>query len=385
MQKQLTILAVILALFTIACGSAEKNDDLSKKKAKLEDLKAQQAKLTDQITALQAEIIKADPSANPEKAKLVSVQKVSAEDFKHYIDLQGTVESQNIAYVTPRGQAGQVKAVYVQQGDYVKKGQVLLKLDDALLKTQLDDAETQLKYAQDIYNRRNNLWKQNIGTEVELKTAKNTVDQAQARIDQLKEQMSYSNVTAEMSGVADEVTIRVGETFTGNPASGGYIKLVNTGDLKVTAQVPDNYLGKVKEGGMLKVVFPDLNDSLTTPISVAGKVINPATRTFTIEGKLPGNKNLKPNQLAYVRILDYSANNTFTVPVNTLETDEKGKFVLVAESENGKMIARKKHVEIGELYNDRIEIKSGLNAGDVLITDGYQNLYDGQLITTSAS
>jgi multidrug efflux pump subunit AcrA (membrane-fusion protein) len=188
-----------------------------------------------------------------------------------------------------------------------------------------------------------------------------------------------------MSGIADEVTIHVGETFTGNPQAGGYIKLVNTGDLKVVADVPDNYLNKVKTGSAVKIVLPDINDSITSKINVTGKVIDPNNRTFRIEAKLPSRASFKPNQLAYVRIMDYAALNTFTIPVNTLQTDEQGKYVLVAVTENGKMYARKKRVEIGQLYNDKLEIKSGLAAGDVLITDGFQNLYDGQLITTSVS
>lgn len=390
MQKQLIGLIVIAMISVMySCGAktdtGDKNKELTAKKAKLEELKKQQEDLNKQVTDLQAEIIKMDPSANPEKAKLVSVQKLSTDNFNHYIDLQGKVDAENIAYVTPRGQGGQVRAILVKQGDYVKKGQLLLKLDDAMYQSQLRDAETQLKYAQDIYNRRSNLWKENIGTEVELTTAKNNVDQAQARINDINQQLSYANVFADMNGVADEVTIRVGETFTGNPAAGGYIKLVNTGDLKVTAQVPDNYLGKVKEGNNLKIVLPDINDSLMGKISVAGKVIDPNSRTFQIEAKLPTKSTFKPNQLAYVRILDYAASNVFTIPVNTLQTDEQGKYVLVAVQENGKMYARKKRVEIGELYNDQLEIKSGLAVNDVLITDGYQNLYDGQLITTSAS
>lgn len=390
MQKQLIGLIIIASIFTLySCGgntsAANKNSDLTQKKAKLEQLKKQQDDLNKQITTLQAEIIKLDPSANPEKAKLVAVQKLSSENFNHYINLQGKVDAENIAYVTPRGQGGQVKAVYVKEGDNVRKGQLLLKLDDVLLKSQLNDAQTQLKYANDLYQRRNNLWKENIGTEVELTTAKNNADQAQARINDIQQQLSYANVYADMNGVADEVTIHIGETFSGNPAAGGYIKLVNTGDLKVTAQVPDNYLDKVKTGSVVKIVLPDINDSLMSKINVTGRVIDPSSRTFQIEAKLPSKSLLRPNQLAYVRIMDYAASNTFTVPVNTLQTDEQGKYVLVAVSENGKMFARKKRVEIGQLYNDQLEIKSGLTAGDMLITDGFQNLYDGQLITTTVS
>ncbi len=177
--------------------------------------------------------------------------------------------------------------------------------------------------------------------------------------------MSFTNVTADISGVADEVTIHVGETF---PSATGYIKIVNTGDLKVVADVPDNYLDRVKEGSQVKIVLPDINDSLMAKINVLGKVIDPNTRTFHIEAKMPSNRSLRPNQLAYVRILDYAAKNTFTVPVNTVQTDEKGKYVLVAVSENGKAYARKKHVEIGQLYNDQLEIKSGLAEGDALIS-----------------
>ena len=390
MSKIKNFIAASLLITLASCGgktdiSKKDSAGLADKKAKLETLKKQQDDLNAQITSLQAEIIKLDPSANPEKAKLVAVQKLSTQNFDHYINLQGKVDANNIAYVTPQNQGGQVKAVYVQQGQNVRKGQLLLKLDASMYATQLEQAQTQLKFAKDLYQRRANLWKEKIGTEVDLNTAKNNVDQAQSQVDQVNEQIGYTNVYAQMNGVADEVTIKVGETFTGNPATGGYIKLVNTGDLKATAEVPDNYLDKIKVGSTVKIVLPDINDSLVTKITVAGKVIDPNSRTFHIEAKLPANATFKPNQLAYVKIMDYAATNTFTIPVNTLQTDQDGKYVLVAVSENGKLYARKKRVEVGQLYNDQLEVKSGLAEGDVLITDGYQNLYDGQLITVSAS
>ena len=129
------------------------NADLAQKKAKLEQLKKQQDDLNKQITNLQAEIIKLDPSANPEKAKLVAVQKLSTESFSHYIDLQGKVDAQNIAYVTSRSpQPAQVKALYVKQGDYVKTRPVVVTLDNSLAQKAIDQAQTQLKYAQDLYN-----------------------------------------------------------------------------------------------------------------------------------------------------------------------------------------------------------------------------------------
>ena len=88
--------------------------------------------------------------------------------------------------------------------------------------------------------------------------------------------------------------------------------------------------------------------------------------------------------MAKVHIKDYGNKNALTIPVSTLQNDEKGKYVMVAVTENGKLIARKRSITVGELYNDQLEVKSGLQAGDKIITEGAQGLYDGQLITTQA-
>ena len=82
-----------------------------------------------------------------------------------------------------------------------------------------------------------------------------------------------------------------------------------------------------------------------------------------------------------MKIKDYTASNTIVIPLNTLQNDEKGKFVMVSSAENGKLIARKRPVNIGLLNGNLLEIKTGLKAGDVLITEGFGSLYEGQLLT----
>jgi len=381
-MKNIATLIIVSAVFVLAsCGSKTPNAELVEKKTKLEELKKQQSALNDQVVKLETEIGKLDPSTiQKENEKLVSVTPLSIAPFAHYIDLQGKVEAVNIAYVTPRGQGGQVKELYVRKGDAVKKGQLLLKLDDLVIKRQIDQLQTQLGFAKDLYQRQQNLWKENIGTEVQLLSAKNQVDNIEKQISIVKEQQSFTNVYAEMDGVLDDVNVKVGEIFMG----AGQIKLINTSDLKVTAQVPENYLEKVKVGTSLKVILPDINRTTDAVIRVAGKLIDPLSRSFYIEAKLPTDNIFRPNQVAQVKIMDYSNANAITIPVNTLQTDDKGKFVMVSAKENGKTVAHKKPVVAGELYGDKIEIKSGLQAGDLLITEGYQSIYDGQTITTSA-
>ncbi len=385
MQKLIKLMIISVTVILASCGSktdAPGNAILAEKKAKLDELKNQQQKLNNEIVKLQNEIAKLDTSAAIENAKLVGVSPVTAQNFTHYIELQGKIDARNISYVAPRnGQGGLVKALFVKQGDYVQTGQQLLKLDDAVYLKNLKQVESQLSYAKDLYQRQKNLWDQNIGTEVQLINAKNNVTNLEDQIATLKEQWDMTNVNAEMSGVAEEVTIRVGELFTGSPLA-GHIKLVNTSNLKVTANIPENYLERVREGTNMLVSFPDISKSIETKISLTGKIIDPNSRSFYAEANLPSDKDLRPNQIALVKIEDYSAANAITIPVNTLQTDDKGKFVLVAATENGRMIARKKPVQIGLSYGDAVEIINGLQAGDNLITNGYQGLYDGQPIIT---
>jgi RND family efflux transporter MFP subunit len=377
------ILVILLTGILLAsCGSAKKDDagDLSDKKAKLQKLKNEQKDLAAEITALEATIAKADPSAVTANAKLVTVMSLSNQDFNHFIELQGRIEAENIAYVTPRGGPGQVRAIYVKKGDAVRKGQLLLKLDDALVRSQISQVQSQLTYARDLYNRQQNLWKEGIGTEVQVLTARNNVTALERQISTLREQQSFSNVYAEISGIADDVNIKLGETFSGSPMQG--IRIVNTGSLKISANIPENYVTRVKRGTPVEIVVPDVNNRvINSTISLISQTIDPNTRGFIAEAKVPYDGSLKPNQVAQMKILDYSAKNVVAVPVNVVQTDEKGKYVYIMEKEGDKMVARKKAVIIGESYGNAIEIKSGLTGGEQLITEGFQNLYEGQVVT----
>ena len=394
-----TLLAAIFIVSLAACGSSskEENGDIKEKKTQLDKLKASQEKLAGEIKKLEEEIAKIDPLAVA-KPKLVALTTIGTDSFSHFIDLQGKVDAQNVAMVAPRGQGGVVRAIYVKQGQAVKKGQLILKVDNAValqqlegVKSQIAGIEAQLKLAESVYQRQQNLWKDNIGTEVQVLQAKTNAENAaaqlkaaQAQVGVAQEAVDMSNVYAEMSGTIDVVNVRVGEFFSPQSAAMAAtgIRIVNTGDLKVLVQVPENYAERVNNNSTLRVTLPEANNKVFyTKVSVAGKLIDPVSRTFFIEGKMPQDKDIKPNQIAKVQILDYSNNAAITIPVNTLQTDDKGKYVLVAVTENGKMYARKKQVTIGELYGDKLEIKSGLSAGDKIITEGFQNLYEGQLIS----
>ncbi len=383
-MKRLISTGLILASLVLIQACASKKDekaDLTAKKTQLAELKSQHDKLTGDIKKLEDEIAKLDPTAAKAAPLQVATATVTTQDFKHFIDLQGRIDAEDISYVTPRGMGGMVKEIFVKKGDNVRKGQLLLKLDDAILQQNLKQLSTQLDFARNIYQRQKNLWEQGIGTEVQYLTSKNNVDALEKQIAVLKEQLSTSNVYAEVSGIADEVNIRVGETFTGNPAMG--IKIVNTSRLKAVVDIPENYLSRVSKGTKVLVQVPDLAKKYDAVITLIGQSINPNSRGFMAEARIPYDGQLKPFQVALVKIQDYSAPNAIAVPVNLVQTDDKGKYVFIVEKSGDKTVARKKQVVLGESYNGLIEVKSGLTSGAELVTDGYQTLYEGQLITVA--
>ncbi|MFN5422372.1 MAG: efflux RND transporter periplasmic adaptor subunit [bacterium] len=375
-------LFIICVLFTLAACSdtKENNKDVSAKKTELEQLMKERDALSEKINILESEISKMGGDGAPEKSKLVEISELKKSDFAHYIDLQGKIMTEDVYYVTPRGMGGQVKSIYVKQGDKVKKGQLLMKLEDGIIQQSIKQVESQLAFAKNIFTRQENLWEEGIGTEVQYLSAKNNVDALEKQLSLVKEQLSTTLVYAEVSGVVETVSIRVGETFMGSPMAG--ITIVNPSALKAVVEVPENYVVKVRKGMPVNITVPDLNKTFNSTISLISETINVNSRSFIAESKLSANAGIKPNQVAIVKILDHESKNTIVVPVQTVQTDEKGKYVYILDKENGKPVARKKSVTIGEFYDEMIEVKSGLTTGDKLITKGFQGLYDGQLITT---
>ena len=258
-----------------------------------------------------------------------------------------------------------------------------MKLEDGIIQQNIKQVESQLSFAKNIFSRQENLWKDGIGTEIQFLSAKNNVESLEKQLSLVKEQLSTTNVVAEAPGVIDVVSIKVGETFMGSPLAG--ITIVDPSVLKATVDVPENYITKFKKGMKTIISIPDINKSINSEISLISETINITSRSFIAECKLIGVKDIKPNQIAIVKVLDHESKNAIVIPVETVQTDEKGKYVFIFSTENGKNIARKKSIEIGEFYDELIEVKSGLSTGDKIITKGFQGLYEGQNLTTATA
>jgi membrane fusion protein (multidrug efflux system) len=377
MKKAFTsiLLMSLMVFVTVSCGKKEDNS-LEGKKTQLATLQKEASTLTDKIQKLQSEIDKLEPNKE-QKVKTVSVSPIVTENFQHFVEATGRLEAENNVFVSPQT-GGALTRVYVKIGDYVTKGQKIATIDNSILRNSMQEVEIQLETAKTIFERQKNLWDQKIGTEVQYIQAKSTVESLERRINTLKSQDVFNVVVSPISGVVDEVRLKAGEIA----APGiGIVRIVNFSDLKVVANVPDTYAGTISKGDMVKIKFPDLQKEIAAKLSYVSQTINQVSRTFTVEAKVPNfDKALKPNLTAIMNVNDQSKGAAIVITESFVQNTEQGSIVYVAETEGNKKIARAKVVKTGLSYDGKIEIISGLSSGDLLITQGYQEIVDGQLI-----
>lgn len=366
------------AIGLLGLGSCKKDDakDLAGKKAQLAELKANYQKLDGEIQALEMEILEMEPSKETGlKTKPVTVTPVTTTTFKHFIQVQGNIEAEDLVPVNAR-MAGTVTKVFVQEGDAVKKGQVLAQLDIEVYKTQIKELETALELVNTLYEKQKRLWDQKIGTEIQYISAKNQKESLEARMKTLKATMEMNQIISPISGVVDAVLIKEGQAA----APGfGLFNVVNLSRLKVIAKIADSYISRVKVGDFVQLKFPDLKETMDAKITFVSKTVDPLTRTFSIEVALNnGAEKFRPNMIGLVYVNDETLSNAVVIEENILQTTEQGIIAYVAEDVNGKKTCKARVVKPGLTYNGQVHIEDGLKPNDALITSGYADLVDGQ-------
>ena len=367
-MKKLIYLSLILGLI-VSCSSGDK-------KSELEKLKSQSAQLNDQIKKLEEEITLENGGTKTSNAKIIDVivKPIELESFKHYIDVQGVVEGDENITISGK-MAGTVDNIFVNEGDAVRKGQILAELDNLVLKESIEELKTSLGFTTQVYEKQKNLWDQKIGSEMQYLSAKNNKESLEKKLSTLYEQMELSKIKSPINGVVDAVEIKLGQSLMpGMPA----IRVVNLNRLKVKADIAETYASKVKKGNDVVIYFPDLDKEVTSKIVYTAKVINNLTRTFSVEADLDiHNQDYRPNMIAILKVVDYQKESSVIVPLNYIQSSGTSKYVYVVGSKNGNKIATKRDITVGQNYNGRVEVLSGLGQEDLLITSGYNDLTEG--------
>lgn len=365
--------AVIIAALLGACSASPPEDD---KSARLEKLKEEQAAITKEIQNLESEIAKENPDAvSNVRAKDVGVSELTLQKFDHYVQTQGHVESDNNVLVSAESM-GVIRNVYVTEGQQVSKGQVLAQIDNSVITRSIESMEAQLELARSVYERQKNLWDQKIGTEVQFLQAKTSKETLEKQLASLKEQKDMTRIKAPISGTVDEISVKVGENIApGMPA----VRVVNTSDLKLQARVSEAYITDIKKGDKVLVNISELKKEVEARVTFVSKTIDLLSRTFNVEVALPSHPDLRPNMTATVRIVFNSEPSALVVPVNVIQEINDEKVVYIAEEKGKQTVATRKVITVEGVFGNLAQVK-GLNAGDKLITVGYQGLNDGDFV-----
>jgi RND family efflux transporter MFP subunit len=378
-------ITTVLALLVVSCGNNKQetleyilaSDDASKIQTKKEELTTQHLDLANQIKQLDGALKVLSPDRN---IPLVTTITVNHAVFKHYLEMQGSVETKQNLVLTPE-MSGILKQVFVKEGQVVKKGQLLARIDDGGLAQQKAQLQIQADLAKTTFDRQKRLWEQNIGSEMQYLNTKSAYEALQESVNQINQQIAKTNLSAPFSGIVDDVITEQGSVVAAGQSE--IIRIVNLDNMYIQTDVPESYIKEVTKGKDVEVFFPVLGKTLDAKIRQTGNFINPANRTFKIEIAISNkDKSMKPNLTARLKINDYTSKNAILIPQSIISENAEGEqyiYILIDKNED-KATARQVIIKTGKTQGDKIEILSGVDDNSEIIKEGARSVKDGQIV-----
>ncbi|MBT3444745.1 MAG: efflux RND transporter periplasmic adaptor subunit [Flavobacteriaceae bacterium] len=370
------IYTLCLTAFVVACSEDQlaSTEDLIAAKD-LKGLKTQKEKkikilnsLKVELSQINAAISDFDPS---EKLVLISMIEIKPEKFDHFVEIQANIKTRQNVLLYPEF-TGSLKKIYVKEGQRVQKRSLLAQIDDAGLKNQLEQLQIQVELTKTTYDRIQRLWKQNIGSEMQLLQAKANYEAQLKSIEQLKKQLQRTQILAPFSGTIDEIVANTGANLI--PGKTPVMRIVNLKEMYTEANVPERYLSQIKVGTAATVNIPMLNREYSTSIRQTGNFINPNNRSFRVETSLPNrDEMIIPNLTCKLKINDYTNPEALMVPLRVIREDASGKkyiFKLKSDGKKQVYLTERVFIQLGKKGLDKIEVLDGIQAGDLIVDEG---------------
>lgn len=387
-MKNTAIILLIITSF-VACNSDKKSIDDIIENGTLEEMREKHIEVAESLDSVSNVLMRLeeaiDEKDTTQKYPLVTIFEVKDTVFNNFVSIQGNVNTRQNILIYPEYQ-GVLTQVLVTEGQRVQKGQLLAKIDDGGLASQLAQAESQLALAKTTYERQQRLWDQQIGSEMQLLESKTNLEATENSVKQLRSQLDKTTINAPFSGIIDNIITEQGQVV--GPGGQALMRIVNLNNMYVEASVPENYMESISKGGMAHVAFPSLNLTVEGKISNIGNYINPRNRTFQIEISIPNKeKKIKPNLTATVQLNNYSNESAVVIPTNCIQENALGEtyvYVITNKEENN-AIVKKTKIETGHNNNGFVEVTDGLESDDIIVKDGALSLKDGATITIQSN
>jgi len=304
----------------------------------------------------------------------VSVVLVEPVTMRDVIFLPGETEAFEDVKVAANT-AGPVDWIGPREGQKVNKGDLLIKIDVSALKASLDHAQAAYKLAGDLYQRRLRLYDNKIIAKEELDQSETQRTLALTDLEQIKVRYNHGFPKSPITGIVNHLYLDEGEyADIGKPI----VDIVNIDKIKINVRVPELDVRFVKKGQQTSVkidAFPDR--TLIGTVDFVSFKADPATKTFLVRSIIDNpDHDIRPGMIGRVAFVRRVISDAVAAPLFTL-VDKGGERIVFVEKDG---VAESRTISIGVIEGDRVQITSGLNAGDHLIVKGQTEVEDGMKV-----
>lgn len=363
-------IAILFCWLLVSCSSTKEEKNRSTEKVEtLAKYRKEQQSLQEKISTLEREL--SDEKLLNERKVLVSTLSPERKVFSHALVLRGDVQSDHVVEIAPEV-AGKIVSILVKEGDNVRKEQLLVQLNDEVIRNSLQEARVAWEHATTLYKRQKNLWADNIGTEYQYLEAKNRMMVLKGRMATLESQRKQTQIRAPFAGEVDELFNKKGAFVSPNNP---LLRLINLEDFHVYAEVSDAHIGKIHTQDPVRVTL-GTGEMIESKVSFVSKVLDANNRSFVIRVNLPSSMAAKINQVATLMVKDYIHEDALVVPSYLVRKDNKGHYLYEVVATKDKKMASKLYVEIGEQYKGETEVLAELSEESILIDKGYRSVFD---------
>lgn len=300
----------------------------------------------------------------------VKGEPVTRGDMNAYIETYSRLEAERQVTVLART-TGLVETLAAEEGDQVRQGQVLVRLNKDELRLNWQQAKESLADANANYDRIKALHERSMVSQSEYEAARLRLDNDKIDFKEAELNLSYADIAAPIAGVITQRAVELGDLVRGNEE---VFVIADRDPLLVRIYAPEQRMYQLHPGQEATIAVEALPDTtFRGRIRMISPEVNPASGTVKVTLEVADTGVLKPGMFATVRIITEQRPQTLIIPKKALilETDEDDVFVIKGGA------VRRASVELGLVEGDQVEVVSGLSAGDQVVTVGHEGLKDG--------
>ncbi len=368
---RLTVFLIGISFLLFCCDSGSELETL---KNSLEILENEIMEKQKEAYEISEKISSLDSSKKVVDFDLVTSFTAEKKPFKHYFQVQGVVASKKNVLLTPET-GGMITSILVEEGQKVNSGDLIATFSTTIINSTIEELEQQLELAKYYYEKQQSLNDQGVGTDLSLNEARVNYNRLLKNKNTLLEQKNKFSLYAPFTGFIDKLFVTVGQsTSPANPI----VRLVSLNQMYVSANISENYLGKINRGQFVEIELPALNEKIEgLKIKHLSKQIDPINRTLSIQVPIPSKDKIIPNLMAVLNICDYQTDSSIVVPSSLILENSRGENV-VKIIEGG--VVKEKKVSIGKQYNNQTQLIDGIVSGEKIIDKGKKSVVNGQKV-----